>query len=217
MYWCHALIDFDSSLCEVDRNCTLGLWEKDQVFKQWIRAFVFRPQSSAVLYSESYYEIRRESTQYALFWSLAQSLQVEICFPVSTASLSHHLPSRFSCRSSWAFSVLNDWCSLVTELFTQIQSHILSQVLRMCICFTQGDRDTFENYYRKQRRKQARLVLQPHSNMVRPHTAWAHPMYDCLSDTLQSYSPPQSLTSPDINSQKLWGKSLALHNIQVYS
>ncbi|XP_076828549.1 exocyst complex component 6B isoform X2 [Brachyhypopomus gauderio] len=28
-----------------------------------------------------------------------------------------------------------------------------------------GDRDTFENYYRKQRRKQARLVLQPHSNM----------------------------------------------------
>ncbi|KAM9500134.1 exocyst complex component 6B isoform 2-T2 [Clarias gariepinus] len=28
-----------------------------------------------------------------------------------------------------------------------------------------GDRDTFENYYRKQRRKQARLVLQPHPNM----------------------------------------------------
>ncbi|XP_053485075.1 exocyst complex component 6B isoform X1 [Ictalurus furcatus] len=28
-----------------------------------------------------------------------------------------------------------------------------------------GARDTFENYYRKQRRKQARLVLQPHSNM----------------------------------------------------
>ncbi|XP_061491516.1 exocyst complex component 6 isoform X7 [Rhineura floridana] len=28
-----------------------------------------------------------------------------------------------------------------------------------------GDADTFENYYRKQRRKQARLVLQPQSNM----------------------------------------------------
>ncbi|XP_062372395.1 exocyst complex component 6B isoform X2 [Sardina pilchardus] len=28
-----------------------------------------------------------------------------------------------------------------------------------------GARDTFESYYRKQRRKQARLVLQPHSNM----------------------------------------------------
>nr|XP_033797775.1 exocyst complex component 6 isoform X2 [Geotrypetes seraphini] len=28
-----------------------------------------------------------------------------------------------------------------------------------------GDKETFENYYRKQRRKQARLVLQPQSNM----------------------------------------------------
>ena len=34
------------------------------------------------------------------------------------------------------------------------------------LCF-QGDRETFENYYRKQRKKQARLVLQPQSNMVR--------------------------------------------------
>uniref|UniRef100_A0A8K9UPV5 Exocyst complex component n=1 Tax=Oncorhynchus mykiss TaxID=8022 RepID=A0A8K9UPV5_ONCMY len=32
------------------------------------------------------------------------------------------------------------------------------------LCF-QGDRETFENYYRKQRKKQARLVLQPQSNM----------------------------------------------------
>uniref|UniRef100_A0A671S2C9 Exocyst complex component n=1 Tax=Sinocyclocheilus anshuiensis TaxID=1608454 RepID=A0A671S2C9_9TELE len=29
-----------------------------------------------------------------------------------------------------------------------------------------GDRETFENYYRKQRKKQARLVLQPQSNML---------------------------------------------------
>uniref|UniRef100_A0A8C1YUJ6 Exocyst complex component n=1 Tax=Cyprinus carpio TaxID=7962 RepID=A0A8C1YUJ6_CYPCA len=29
----------------------------------------------------------------------------------------------------------------------------------------EGDRETFENYYRKQRKKQARLVLQPQSNM----------------------------------------------------
>uniref|UniRef100_A0A2I3SZQ0 Exocyst complex component n=1 Tax=Pan troglodytes TaxID=9598 RepID=A0A2I3SZQ0_PANTR len=29
-----------------------------------------------------------------------------------------------------------------------------------------GDEETFENYYRKQRKKQARLVLQPQSNMV---------------------------------------------------
>ncbi|KAK2510712.1 hypothetical protein Q9233_017496, partial [Columba guinea] len=34
-------------------------------------------------------------------------------------------------------------------------------------CLAQGARETFENYYRKQRRKQARLVLQPPSNMVR--------------------------------------------------
>uniref|UniRef100_A0A673HPR7 Exocyst complex component n=1 Tax=Sinocyclocheilus rhinocerous TaxID=307959 RepID=A0A673HPR7_9TELE len=45
------------------------------------------------------------------------------------------------------------------------QDLIITQVFRMCVCFTQGARDTFENYYRKQRRKQARLVLQPHSNM----------------------------------------------------
>uniref|UniRef100_A0A672GZ77 Exocyst complex component n=1 Tax=Salarias fasciatus TaxID=181472 RepID=A0A672GZ77_SALFA len=33
-----------------------------------------------------------------------------------------------------------------------------------------GDRETFENYYRKQRKKQARLVLQPQANMVTTHT-----------------------------------------------
>uniref|UniRef100_A0A8K9UG39 Exocyst complex component n=1 Tax=Oncorhynchus mykiss TaxID=8022 RepID=A0A8K9UG39_ONCMY len=33
------------------------------------------------------------------------------------------------------------------------------------ILFGPGDRETFENYYRKQRKKQARLVLQPQSNM----------------------------------------------------
>lgn len=42
----------------------------------------------------------------------------------------------------------------------------------VCLCFItllfllQGDEETFENYYRKQRKKQARLVLQPQSNMV---------------------------------------------------
>uniref|UniRef100_A0A8C2F1K1 Exocyst complex component 6B n=1 Tax=Cyprinus carpio TaxID=7962 RepID=A0A8C2F1K1_CYPCA len=47
-------------------------------------------------------------------------------------------------------------------------------VFRMCICFTQGARDTFENYYRKQRRKQARLVLQPHSNMHETLEGYRH-------------------------------------------
>lgn len=36
----------------------------------------------------------------------------------------------------------------------------------------QGDRETFENYYRKQRKKQARLVLQPQGNMVSSSTHW---------------------------------------------
>lgn len=40
-----------------------------------------------------------------------------------------------------------------------VSTYFLSFVL-------QGARETFENYYRKQRRKQARLVLQPPSNMV---------------------------------------------------
>lgn len=34
----------------------------------------------------------------------------------------------------------------------------------------QGDKETFENYYRKQRKKQARLVLQPQGNMVSSST-----------------------------------------------
>uniref|UniRef100_A0A672S9H5 Exocyst complex component n=1 Tax=Sinocyclocheilus grahami TaxID=75366 RepID=A0A672S9H5_SINGR len=75
---------------------------------------------------------------------------------------------------------LNDWNSVVTELFTQNESRLLvnslipTQVFRMCICFTQGARDTFENYYRKQRRKQARLVLQPHSNMHETLEGYRH-------------------------------------------
>jgi len=182
MCWCNSLTDFDSSLCEVDRNCTLGFWEKGQVFKGWMSAFVFRPQASAALYSESYYEIRRESTWYGVFFcfllkfslvSTSRNLCPCVnCFFPSLPSL-----SCFILSFSGGFSV-------VTELFTQIESHILTRVIRMCICLTQGARDTFENYYRKQRRKQARLVLQPHSNMVRPYTAWEHVVSNCLSDTL---------------------------------
>ncbi|XP_054656067.1 exocyst complex component 6B [Dunckerocampus dactyliophorus] len=37
-----------------------------------------------------------------------------------------------------------------------------------------GLRDVFENYYRKQRRKQARLVLQPHSNMHETLEGYRH-------------------------------------------
>uniref|UniRef100_A0A8C9RIP9 Exocyst complex component n=1 Tax=Scleropages formosus TaxID=113540 RepID=A0A8C9RIP9_SCLFO len=41
-----------------------------------------------------------------------------------------------------------------------------------------GDRETFENYYRKQRKKQARLVLQPQSSMVSRVTFI--PVFHCI-------------------------------------
>uniref|UniRef100_A0A8K9VA98 Exocyst complex component 6B n=1 Tax=Oncorhynchus mykiss TaxID=8022 RepID=A0A8K9VA98_ONCMY len=40
-----------------------------------------------------------------------------------------------------------------------------SPVYRCLHVYSRGSREQFENYYRNQRRKQARLVLQPHSNM----------------------------------------------------
>uniref|UniRef100_A0A8D0A723 Exocyst complex component n=1 Tax=Sander lucioperca TaxID=283035 RepID=A0A8D0A723_SANLU len=42
------------------------------------------------------------------------------------------------------------------------KTRLLKSVVFLCL---QGDRETFENYYRKQRKKQARLVLQPQANM----------------------------------------------------
>uniref|UniRef100_A0A673J351 Exocyst complex component n=1 Tax=Sinocyclocheilus rhinocerous TaxID=307959 RepID=A0A673J351_9TELE len=54
------------------------------------------------------------------------------------------------------------------------EERLISAVFRMCIWFTQGARDTFENYYRKQRRKQARLVLQPHSSMHETLEGYRH-------------------------------------------
>lgn len=52
----------------------------------------------------------------------------------------------------------------------------------MCL---QGDRETFENYYRKQRKKQARLVLQPQANMVSAHRTQS-PMYQDDEGTISS-------------------------------
>lgn len=46
-----------------------------------------------------------------------------------------------------------------------VTSGAVIQVCCVSLCL-QGDRETFENYYRKQRKKQARLVLQPQANMV---------------------------------------------------
>lgn len=49
------------------------------------------------------------------------------------------------------------------------RNRVLLDVCPLMLCVAalfQGDRETFESYYRKQRKKQARLVLQPQSNMV---------------------------------------------------
>uniref|UniRef100_A0A8C5FV66 Exocyst complex component n=1 Tax=Gadus morhua TaxID=8049 RepID=A0A8C5FV66_GADMO len=48
-----------------------------------------------------------------------------------------------------------------------------------------GLRDVFENYYRKQRRKQARLALQPQSNMVRPSLTLFFVVEDHILHTTQ--------------------------------
>uniref|UniRef100_A0A8C9SEX4 Exocyst complex component n=1 Tax=Scleropages formosus TaxID=113540 RepID=A0A8C9SEX4_SCLFO len=71
---------------------------------------------------------------------------------------------------------------------------ILSNVLKVfvlvllnalvCCCF-QGARDTFESYYRKQRRKQARLVLQPHSNMG--YGFLVNQLFDMLLEMREQY------------------------------
>uniref|UniRef100_A0A8C0HAB9 Exocyst complex component n=1 Tax=Chelonoidis abingdonii TaxID=106734 RepID=A0A8C0HAB9_CHEAB len=59
--------------------------------------------------------------------------------------------------------------SLITEILKVLTAHDLvdfSPVYRcLHIYSVLGDGETFENYYRKQRRKQARLVLQPQSSM----------------------------------------------------
>ncbi|CAL1600211.1 unnamed protein product [Knipowitschia caucasica] len=52
------------------------------------------------------------------------------------------------------------------EILTAQELVDFSPVYRCLHIYTVlGDRETFENYYRKQRKKQARLVLQPHANM----------------------------------------------------
>uniref|UniRef100_A0A4W4HMD6 Exocyst complex component n=1 Tax=Electrophorus electricus TaxID=8005 RepID=A0A4W4HMD6_ELEEL len=64
--------------------------------------------------------------------------------------------ARFACNSTLA----NDRVPGAQDLVD------FSPVYRCLHIYTVlGSRDTFENYYRKQRRKQARLVLQPNSNM----------------------------------------------------
>ncbi|GAA6104327.1 exocyst complex component 6B isoform X3 [Tachysurus ichikawai] len=62
-----------------------------------------------------------------------------------------------------------DWDMVPISLDLHVPCWTLAQIRHWAGMESNGDRqgarDTFENYYRKERRKQARLVLQPHSNM----------------------------------------------------
>lgn len=61
---------------------------------------------------------------------------------------------------------------------------VVACFISLCL---QGDRETFENYYRKQRKKQARLVLQPQANMVSNTLREPHSM--CGSQLTHTPSP----------------------------
>uniref|UniRef100_A0A8C7DG55 Exocyst complex component 6B n=1 Tax=Oncorhynchus kisutch TaxID=8019 RepID=A0A8C7DG55_ONCKI len=66
------------------------------------------------------------------------------------------------CVRHWFMTdMLQIWLSWLSVAI----SHGRSLRMLSMLFFTQGSREQFENYYRNQRRKQARLVLQPHSNM----------------------------------------------------
>lgn len=58
------------------------------------------------------------------------------------------------------------WHPLTNYMSLSVTFGEVAEVCYIFLCL-QGDRETFENYYRKQRKKQARLVLQPQANMVR--------------------------------------------------
>lgn len=59
-------------------------------------------------------------------------------------------------------------CGVLGASLFPRNTRIIGQIVstHFLLFILQGARETFENYYRKQRRKQARLVLQPPSNMV---------------------------------------------------
>uniref|UniRef100_A0A671SM01 Exocyst complex component n=1 Tax=Sinocyclocheilus anshuiensis TaxID=1608454 RepID=A0A671SM01_9TELE len=67
------------------------------------------------------------------------------------------------------YSSINEALTTIRDKYNVLTAQDLvdfSPVYRCLHIYTVlGDRETFENYYRKQRKKQARLVLQPQSNM----------------------------------------------------
>uniref|UniRef100_A0A8C2KCT6 Exocyst complex component n=1 Tax=Cyprinus carpio TaxID=7962 RepID=A0A8C2KCT6_CYPCA len=69
-------------------------------------------------------------------------------------------------RVTWARKCFFNLVGFLFKVLTAQDLVDFSPVYRCLHIYTVlGDRETFENYYRKQRKKQARLVLQPQSNM----------------------------------------------------
>lgn len=91
---------------------------------------------------------------------LLHSEKFEICFHQSRAVSVARLPlAHVTFSIFWVWNVTATTCC-----------HREAAVCIFCVSsLLQGDRETFENYYRKQRKKQARLVLQPQANMVSKH------------------------------------------------
>uniref|UniRef100_A0A671S1W0 Exocyst complex component n=1 Tax=Sinocyclocheilus anshuiensis TaxID=1608454 RepID=A0A671S1W0_9TELE len=69
-------------------------------------------------------------------------------------------------KGTWVRKCFFNFVSFLFKVLTVQDLVDFSPVYRCLHIYTVlGDRETFENYYRKQRKKQARLVLQPQSNM----------------------------------------------------
>uniref|UniRef100_A0A8C1K4Z0 Exocyst complex component n=1 Tax=Cyprinus carpio TaxID=7962 RepID=A0A8C1K4Z0_CYPCA len=85
--------------------------------------------------------------------------QVGFCFVLNVAVT-------LSCAKPLYGNVLLTFVGFLFKVLTAQDLVDFSPVYRCLHIYTVlGDRETFENYYRKQRKKQARLVLQPQSNM----------------------------------------------------
>uniref|UniRef100_A0A671S376 Exocyst complex component n=1 Tax=Sinocyclocheilus anshuiensis TaxID=1608454 RepID=A0A671S376_9TELE len=70
-------------------------------------------------------------------------------------------------KGTWVRKCFFNFVSFLFKVLTVQDLVDFSPVYRCLHIYTVlGDRETFENYYRKQRKKQARLVLQPQSNML---------------------------------------------------
>uniref|UniRef100_A0A672PV69 Exocyst complex component n=1 Tax=Sinocyclocheilus grahami TaxID=75366 RepID=A0A672PV69_SINGR len=88
--------------------------------------------------------------------------KLQLCIPGETP----HLCKNLTVKGTWVRKCFFNFVGFLLKVLTVQDLVDFSPVYRCLHIYTVlGDRETFENYYRKQRKKQARLVLQPQSNM----------------------------------------------------